>query len=266
MHVRHVALVFCLLSISALGQSPAQGLTSLQTPIHGIKIFSSSFDAKTQTAKLDFMNDSPSDITAWGYCLKTQNVKGDNVEHGGCREVETLGPVISRQVQEQITNKAMIGDCPDCHVLHPGEHKTLSVDFSSGTVATAEIEIKLIIYGNGRVETNGNEGLRMQQEFATRRQGALNRFQELVEIGQGILADTSNQHPTVAMIEELQRRIPAEPELGGVLHDFKRPGWRKANDAEFVPEDEHGYLQKFVAEQQMKAAELSKHQIAGVNQ
>jgi hypothetical protein len=264
MHFRHL-VVISLLSVSAMCQSSTQDSTSPQTPIHRIKIFASSFDSTTQTATLDFMNDSASDITAWGYCMKTENLKSDNVEHGGCREVETLGPVIERRVQEQATGKPMVGDCPDCHVLHPGEHKIILTSFSEGPVAKAEIEIKLIIYANGRVETSGNEGLRMQKDFATRRQNALNRFQELVEIGQGILADEANQHPAVAMIEELQSRISREPELTAPLHDFKRPEWRKAKDTEFIPKDERGYLQKFVAEQQTKAVELSKHQIPGVN-
>jgi hypothetical protein len=198
--------------------------------------------------------------------MRIEKLKSDDPDHGGCREVETLGPVMDRQFQEQITGKPIVGDCPDCHVLHPGEHKTISVDLSQMPVASAKIEVDLIIYANGKVEATGNSGLSMQQDFATRRQNALNTFQELVEIGEDILSDASNQHPTATMTEELQSRIPAEPGLAGILHDFKRPEWRKGKDTVFIPKDERDYLQKFVAEQQMKAAELSKHQIAGVNQ
>jgi hypothetical protein len=263
MHVRHVALVLCLLSISALGQSPAQGSTSLQSPIHGIKIFSSNFDATTQTAKLDFMNDSPSDITAWGYCINTTNRPGDNVAHGGCSAVDALPQVVERQTQEKITNKPITWDCSACDMLHPGEHKVLSVDSSSVPEVNAEIVIRLIVYANGQVESIGNEGLGLQQYIASQRQNALKQHQELAEMGAAILADKSDQHPTATMIESLQRK---HPEWTQTIHIFKSPEWRKLKDTEYIPNDERGYLQSFVTEQRMKTDELSKHQIAAVNQ
>lgn len=266
MQVRHVALALCLLSVSAWNQSPTQASTSLQTPIQGIKILSSSFDTKTQTATLEFMNESHSDITAWGYCLKDENVKGDSVEHGGCRGVETLGPVIDREVQEKITGKPSVGDCSDCHFLRPGEHKTLTVDFSSVPVVSSEIVIDLIVYEGGKVESIGHEGAGLQQHFAKSRREALDLAQKLIEMGEEILSDESNQHPTATMIQELESRIPAEPEMAWILRNFKRPDWRHLKDTEYIPKDERGYLQQFVTEQRMKADELSKHQIAAVNQ
>ena len=262
MHLKRIVWVMWLLSIAALGQSSTQPSTTDQ-PLHGIKVFSSSFDSTTQTAKLDFMNDSPSDITAWGYCMDTTNRPGDNVEHGGCSAVDALPQVVERQTQEKITNEPITWDCSACHVLHPGEHKTLSVDFSSVPVANAEIVIRLIVYANGRVESIGNDGLGLQQYIATQRQNALKQHQSLADMGANILANKSDQHPTVTMIEALKR---AHPEWTQVLHHFKSPEWRKGNDTEFIPKDERSYLQSFVAEQKMQAAEFSKHQIRGENQ
>lgn len=262
MHLKRVVWVLWVLSIAALGQSSTQPSTTAQ-PLHGIKVFSSTFDPTTQIAKLDFMNDSPSGITAWGYCMNTTNRPGDNVEHGGCIWVDTIPVVIDRQVLEQTTLKPINADCPDCHVLHPGEHKILSVDFSSVPVVNAEIVIRLIVYANGQVESAGNDGLGMQQHIASQRQNALKLHQSLADMGAAILADKSDQHPAVTMVESLKR---AHPEWTQALHRFKSPEWRKANDTEFIPKDERSYLQNFVAEQKMQAAEFSKHQIRGGNQ
>ena len=245
MRFKHL-VVISLLSVSAMCQSPTQDPTSPQTPIHGIKIFSSSFDATTRTATLDFMNDSAADITAWGYCMNTTNRPGDNVGHGGCTAVDALPQVVERQTQEKITNKPITWDCSACHMLHPGEHKILSVDFSSVPIVSAEIVIRLIVYANGQVESIGNEGLHLQQYIASQRQDALKQHQELAEMGAAILADQSDQHPTATMIESLQRK---HPKWTQTIHVFKSPEWRKGKDTEFIPKDERGYLQSFVTEQ-----------------
>jgi hypothetical protein len=176
---------------------------------------SSSFDAKTQAATLEFMNDSHSDITAWAYCLKDENLKGDSVEHGGCRGADSLIAVIENEVQGRLTGNPKLGDCSGCHFLHPGEHKTLTVDFSSVPVVSAEIVIDLIVYEGGKVESIGYEGLGTQQGFAKSRRDALDLPQKLIEMGEEILSDESNQHPTVTMIQELESRIPAEPKWRG---------------------------------------------------
>lgn len=266
MHFKHVALAISLLSVPAVSQNATQSFTTPQSSIQGIKIFSSTWDPKTQTATLEFMNDSHSDITAWAYCLKDENLKGDNVEHGGCQGVDTLSAVISNEVQEQLTGKPTVGDCSGCHFLRPGEHKILSVDFSSVPVANARIEIDLIVYESGRVEANGNHGLGMQHHFAEARRETLDLQHRLIEMGEEILSDQTNQHPAVTMIDELESRVLTEPELKWALHVFKRPDWHKAKDTEYIPEDERGYLEKFVTEQRMKADELSKHQIAMASQ
>ena len=266
MHVKHVAIVLCFLSVSVLAQKSTQAPTTPQTFIQGIKIFSSNFDVATQTATLDFMNDSPFDITAWGYCLRIQNLIGDNVPHMGCAEIDTLRSVTERKFEEQISSKELVWDCSSCHVIHPGEHKVIMQAFSPMTMANVEINVNLIVYSNGQFETNSRDGLVMQQDIAKQRLSALHISQELVDIGKRILADESNSHPTLAMIEELQSRVTAKPGLAAVLRQFKRPEWHKANANEFIPKDERGYLQKFVAAQQFRVQEFSKHQIPEVAQ
>jgi hypothetical protein len=265
MHFRHVPLVLCLLSVSALSQSPTKTPTSLQTPIHGIKIFSSSFDATTQTVKLDFMNDSPTDITAWGYCVKTVKAKSDDPDQSFCTWVDTLPVVVDREVHERTTLKPSRGACGDCYFIHSGEHKTISALFSSDPVASADIEINLIIQADASVESNGKEGTSALQEISRNRQVGLRLAKMLVSVGQGILDDQTNRHPTASMMIQFQKLLNTEPALKGSFYFFKRPEWRKANNAEFIPEDERGYLRQFVTENQLKIVEFSKHQLPGVN-
>lgn len=262
MQFKYVLLALCLLSVSAIGQIQTQ--TQSLTPIRGIKVFSSSFDLSIQTAKLDFMNDSPYDITAWGYCLRIQNLIGDNVPHMGCAEIDTLRSVTERKFEEQTSNKEAAWDCSSCHVIHPGEHKVIVQTFSPMTVANAEIDLNLVVYSNGQFEANSRDGLVMHEDIAKQRLSALKTFQELVDIGKRILADESNPHPTVTMIEELQSSVTAKPGLATALRQLKRPEWHKANGSEFIPKDERGYLQKFVTAQQFRVQEFSKHQIPEV--
>jgi hypothetical protein len=263
MHVRYVALVLCLLSISALGQSPTQASTSLQTPIHGIKIFSSNFDVATQTVKLDFMNDSPSDITAWGYCVKATKANSDDPDQSMCTFRDALPAVIDEHIQEQITLKASRSICEDCYFIRSGQHKTISATFSAGPVANGEIEIYAIVRADGTTETSGKIGAHLLQEISADRQTALKTTQLIVVTGQDILADKSNQHPVVSMMDALQKLSKTEPSVEGFLYFFKRPEWRKANRTEFIPEDERRYLRSFVQEQQTRNLEFSKHQIGG---
>jgi hypothetical protein len=85
--------------------------------------------------------------------------------------------------------------------------------------------------------------------------------QEVRDLGNRILADPTDQHPAVTMINELQSRSRNVPWLEAALRNFKKPEWRHGNNKEFIPDNQRDYLGKFVAEQAMKAAEFSKYQL-----
>jgi hypothetical protein len=172
---------------------------------------------------------------------------------------------MEREAQERITLETNPADCPTCHFVHTGEHKILSVAFVL-PVISAEIQINLIAYSNGKVEISGPDAASRLQQIMSYRQQELKQQQELVDMAKKILVDPTNQHPATSMINELQNRIKTEPALEGYLRRFKTPEWRKGNDNEFIPDDERSYLSKFLSEQEIIAIELSKHQIQGVAQ
>ena len=266
MHLRHL-ISLCLLSISLVAFLPGRSLVQTDTTrIRGIKVFSSHFDPSTETATLDFMNDSAFNITAWGYCVKTEKLKSEDPAHGGCQQTDTLPMVVERQVTEQLTRKRVTWDCPDCHVIHPGEHKIISVDFSSARVAAAVIDMKLVVYANGKIETNGSIGLGMEQRLAKQRQSALTTLKELLDMGDSILRNRSDEHPATTMLEELRTKASADPRYDGLFVKFKLPGMSTSDSSEATFKDERGYLQNFVTERKLQVAEFAKNQLAEVNQ
>ena len=265
MHLKRIVWVMWLLSIAALGQSSTQ-TSAMDQPLHGIKVFSSNFDSTTQTVKLDFMNDSPSDITAWGYCVQPAKANSADPDQSTCTFRDALPAVIDTQIQEQTTQKASRGVCEDCSFIRPGQHKTITAGFSGGLVTNAEIKINVIVHDDGTAEASGKTGDHLLQEISADRRTALKTTQMIVAKGQDILADANNQHPVVSMIDALQKLSKAEPSVAGFLYWFKRPEWRKANRTEFIPEDERKYLKSFVQEQQTRSQEFSKNQITGVSQ
>jgi hypothetical protein len=231
--------------------------------IRGIKVISSAFDQRSHTAKLVFINDASANITAWGYCVKAQNASGNTVSHNFCTFVDPLGTVIEHKIE--LTKRPFLPElnCPTCDVTHPGEEQVLSADFSRWPeVIDGKIELNLVAYADGTIETLANSDAQAELRDITRgRQGLLQTKQKIVQIGESILADTSNQHPASAMIRELESRVPNEPGLSETLRNFKRPEWHQGNDKEFIPANEQDYLKRFVAEQQVWISELSKNQI-----
>lgn len=263
MRLRYCAAVVCLLAMIASGQS--SGKTSTLTPdsIHGIKVFSSKFDGSS--VQLDFMNDSPADITAWGFCVKAEKAHSDDPDQSFCTWTDALPTVTDRNVHEQITLKPILGDSPDGHFIHSGEHKIVSANFF-WPVTSAGIAVNLVVYANGTVEAQGNEGAFAARQIAQARQNMLQTARTVAGLGQSVLQDQTEQHPAESMIFKLKDRTAVEPALQGTLQHFERPEWRKANNTAFIPKDERGYLSQFVTEQQMKAAEFSRHQLQGVSQ
>jgi hypothetical protein len=265
MRFKNCVTILCL-SVLALGQSPGQ--SSIQT-LRGIKIVSSNYDPNTRTVQLDFINDTSSNITAWAYCVTAQKVADSDPYQGFCTLGDPTALVIDRQVQEQLTLRPIMGDSPDGHFVHPGEHKILSQHFSL-PVAGAEIRVNMLIYSDGTTEMDGEFGEGAAKGIASGRRASLNQAQELAALGKKVLADQSDQHPAQTMIKDLQSRVQNEPDLPTkanlqtTLDNFKKPEWRKANAAEFVPTDERGYLARFVKEHEMIATELAKYQL-GVN-
>jgi hypothetical protein len=257
--------VVCLLSTLALGQSPAHSAAEKQ--FHGIKVIAAKFnpEASPQAVSLDFINDSATNITAWGYCVYADKLKGADPNQGFCVLNDAVGFEVDRHIQEEITLQSNPADCPSCHFVRPGEHKVLSALFGV-SVAGASIQMKLIAYADGRVETSSDdEGADDLRQLMRGRQMQLSRSQELVQIGNKLLSDVKDSQVAQKMISELETRSQAEPWLESSLHQFKTPDWRRANSKEFVPKDERGYLANFVNEAQMQANEFSKYLIKEVH-
>lgn len=263
MRLSYCAVVLCLLSGLAAAQSSAN--SSSQGSFHGIRISSSKFDPTTspQTVQLDFINDSPNNLTAWAYCVYADKVKESDPSQGLCTMIDVVGVEVDRQVQEKITLKTNPADLPTYHFVHPGEHKILSASFAL-PVISANVQIKLLAYSDGTVERSSDDwGTNYFQQLALERKAWLETTQEVVSMGKKILADATNPHPAQTMINQLQNRTK-EPGMDYTLHFLKRPGWRHGNDKEFIPEDERDYLTKFVAEREMQANEYSKYLVREV--
>jgi len=261
MKVARFFFVAFLFDLFAFGQNP-DNASPPQDPFHGIKIVSSRLDTSTspQTVQLDFINDSRNNITAWAYCVYAEKVDDSDPRQSFCTLVDPTSVVVDNTVQGNLNPKYLFGDCPSCHFVHLGEHQVLSATFSV-PVKSAEIQINLIAYSNGQVEVSGPEGSYNRQHLVVQREGRLKEALKLSDIGKSILADSTDQHPVVRMINELQSRSKNDPFLQSALGLFKKPEWRLGNDKEFIPADERAYLSKLVVEQEMRVAEFSKYQI-----
>lgn len=265
---RSKVLLLVLLGVAAYGRSLIGAYAAIAIPqnqFHGITAVTSRFDSSTspQNVRLDFINDSPSNITAWAYCVYADKVKDSDPNQGFCTMTDATAYEIDRQVQEKITLQTNPGDLPTYHFVHPGEHKTISASFAL-PVSTASIQIKLIAYSDGTAETSPDEkGTSYFTELLQGREAMVKLNQDLVNMGQKILGDATDPHPAQTMIAELQNRAN-EWGMDNTLHLFKRPEWRQGNDKEFVSQDESGYLRKFVAEREMKATEFSRYLMRGV--
>lgn len=265
MRLKHCAVFLGFLSPLAIGQNSAHGLPSLQHHFQGIKVLSSTFDSSgsPQTVQLDVINDSAQNITAWGYCVDAQKASAGDPDQNFCTIIDPVPTVVDREIRERVTLKPTVGDCPDCHFVHPGERKRLSANFSM-PVASAAIRLTLVAYSDGTAETSGQDGAADLQTLTIQRKGYLQREQRLTAIGKRILSDASNQHPAMSMIEELQNQSRTDRSMEGIVDMLKTPEWRHADNQKFIPDDERGYLATFVSEHETKAAELPKYQIKGV--
>jgi hypothetical protein len=251
-------LLLMLLAVAVHGQSAST--------IHGIKVTSpSTFDAQTRTVKLTFMNDSPANITAWGYCVSGQNAPGQTVSHNFCTLVDPLVTVIWYKIESTKRPFLPEPDCPMCRLVHPGQEMTLSASFPPDTV-DARIDVTLIAFEGGSVEAtpqaaDASEVSELNQLTANRKAGLKYRM-IWIDMGNRILADPNDQHPAATMIGKLA----SDPAMADMLRQFKRPEHNQGNDREFIPENERDYLQQFVAEQRIWAAELAKNQVIGGKQ
>src|SRR5262249_26827731 len=221
MRLGHVLTVALLLSISVPAQNPGRGSTSTQTVIRGITILLSSFDSSTlpQTVRLDFVNNTNADITAWGYCVKVEKINSEDPNQGFCALDDPVPGVVNWQVQQRMTCQP-VTDSPGGDFVHPGEHKILSYSFGY-PVLTAEIQIKLIAFSDGKVELSEPDGLFTLRTMITYREQELKRIQELITMGRKILADPADRHPAISMIKELQNPVRADNFMEGTLYLFK---------------------------------------------
>jgi len=229
--------------------------------LKGIRIKGSSFDPQSYTVKLAFINDSVSDITAWGYCVLTDNSTPGKPEHGYCTMIDPAYTVIDHKIEVKKRPFLPEPDCPMCRFLHPGQEHVLSFDLSQfPEIAAARIEINLIAYSDGSAEIlPGRHGKYALKQLTDSRRQMLEVDRKVVEIGKQVLSDSNNQHPVAAMIRELAK----DSRMAGILEWLKKPEWHKGNEREYVPENEREYLAGFVAEHEVWVAMLVQQQIKG---
>ena len=260
MNFLRLVVSFLLFGLSAYGQQTST--------ITGIKIKSSGFDPQTHTVTTVFINDSPTNITTWGYCVKAQNATSDAPAHGLCTMVDSLGSVIDYKIERAKRPFLPEPICSGCRVIHPGEKFTLSHDFSRyPEVFDAQIEIHLIAYADGSAETLNTDIARSDlRDLAKGRRRAMNQAQKMLNIGQQVLLNSNDQHPVLTMISALEAEIKNDPGVTQILDHFKTPEWRRANDRQFIPENERAYVEQFVADQRVWLEEYKRSQIQGVFQ
>lgn len=258
------AVFLYLPAVFAMGQNRSQGSVSAQTFIHGIKIESSGFDPASRVVKLVFINDSPIDITAWGYCIHAQTAPGSAVRHGFCTLVDSLPTVIGHRIELQKRPALPEPECHGCQLIHPGQEESIALDFSAfPEVIGATVQLNLIAYSGGKYELVPDQaGEAALHDLAGRRQAHLRVTQGILEVGRRVLADSSDPHPATTMIQAIQ--TTNDPGMAPVLESFKRPERRAGNDQEFVPGNERDYVQRFVKDEEIWADQLLRNQIKEV--
>src|ERR1051326_6778527 len=191
-----------LLGLGLLLVPFASGQSSSLVP--GVKIISSGFDSQTHTAKLVFMNDTATNITAYHYCLTTKSK--DQVSYGGCTGIDTLRTSMDwaaeRKKRPWLPVEPPCGRL--CRVVHPGETETLMQDFSSTPAVTdAQYSIDLVVHSDATAEGSDRAAL---DEFVKGRKRELAEAQLAVEVGSSVLASEEDNDIVRKMIRGFQTR------------------------------------------------------------
>ena len=130
-------------------------------------------------------------------------------------------------------------------------------------VIDASIEINVVAYVDGTVETTGSSEAKSTSDYLINgRKVGLKTTKEILALGQRILADSTNQHPATTMIHQLEAQSKDRPDLAEALQQFKKPEWPLGNNSEFVPENEGEYLQRYLKEQLVWVTELARNQLS----
>lgn len=261
MRLRGYFVIPTLLSILAVGQVGGSAPSVTQTPIKGVKIKSASFDAQTRVATLAFINDSPADITAWGYCIKAQTAPGSLVRHDFCTSIDALPTVAASRIEQRKKPFVAMPHCHGCDVIHPGQEETISFDVSGyPDVIGASIELNLVAFSNGTSSVARDDAGKLALRALTQsRRESLRAVQSAIETARAVLADRSDTHPAATMIRQLE--ATGDPALASLIESFKKPDKAKGDDREFIPEKEREYLLQFVKDQEMRAVLFSGNQI-----
>lgn len=257
--------------------------------IKGIKIKESTFDPKTKIAKLTFINDSAADITGWAYCVHVTQIPGDYPSHGTCLMTDTSGPVVNYRINRKLFPKAPEPDCGGCRPIHPGQDYTFEGNLGSfPEVTNANIEVVMAVFSDGTWSAN-EQGKSWLRGFAEGRKDFLLITQQIIEMGNKVLADPNEKNPVVTMLAQMKQRahlagtsafstkLPegltytdeygrrsTEAPLDDETVELMRPDWRKGDNREYIPENQRGYLEAFLQKQQAWVDYLSKNQVAGL--
>jgi hypothetical protein len=190
--MKHLArLILTLLLVAGAYGQIASRMT-------GIKIKESSFDPQTHIVKLVFINDSVSDITAYGYELSATNKSPEEPSHDSWTQKDELGPWIDHRIERRY-RPWMPLEWPDHHPIHPGESREISREMGPAVVH-AEIRINMVAYADGFAEVADERAFKcLRKQRAERARAA----KKIVEIGNRVLSRSNNDHPLLTLSQGL---------------------------------------------------------------
>jgi hypothetical protein len=236
--MKTTVVTFVALSLCLVGTTSAQ--------MAGIKVIKpSSFDPADKTVSLTFINDDPNDITALAYCIDVQNKPSSTVQHSGCVTEELLPAVVENSIKYQGRS---ISAGP--HFVRPGQERVLHNSYTGmEDVAGAHIEVVFVAFSDGTTQSADGRADFDLRVITQTRATALRQNLAILAHAEAVLQDASDAHPAATLLNRLSADSMTK---GSQVMDRLKVGGGT---------DERDYIQKFVAEQQYRVNELSKHQI-----
>lgn len=192
---------FLAFTIGAYGQAPAA--------IKGVKILLSTFDPRTRIVKVVFINNSHTDITAYGVFVQKhyQNSQGAAWTGSTTWGRDLVRPVAYRRIEakERSTLPALSNQ-----PIHPGQRAEESSDLSGEQdLISAAMRIDMVAYSDGTAEVENEVTF---QRLLISRQADLLAAQKAAEIGTSVLSDKQDLHPIATLIARLHQAREVVPE------------------------------------------------------
>lgn len=247
--------VVLLLSLFAAGQVPdtkSKGMGAEVKAIH--------FDAANGSATVEVVNTSSRDITAYGIAYTIRYSDGQSAQAE--RMVEYLQGIITAQTQR---GASWTGEGE----FHAGESRqeNFILGANHGNLAIGlDARIDVVIYSDRTADVQNEQ---VFQVFVSDRKGTAQVVAKASAILRDALSDSANPHPldtaSVAiqhLLDQPPDSVAAEGQLKMILGNL-----RLARESSSRGElDERRYIQNFLSERKLQAAQTKLHAEIGKNQ